>query len=139
MIAPGDSAAGRFCWIDLAATDARRAQDFYARLFGWRAHEQAANGGSFSRLELEGADVASLYQLGNAQLQQGVPSHWTPYVRVRSADAAARRAAELGGGVLVQPFDVDGIARIALVVDGVGASFGLWQPLAQGGAAGGRA
>jgi len=126
-----DIAIGRFCWLDLAATDAASAGAFYAGLFGWRARDHAVNGGCFTRLSLAGHDVGSLYQLGRRARDDGVPSHWTPYVGVGDADAVARRAAALGGAVLVRPFDVEGIARIALVADAVGAPVGLWQPLGE--------
>ena len=43
-------------------------------------------------------------------------------------DALTPRVASLGGRVLVAPFDVQGIARIALIEDAVGAVVGLWQP-----------
>ena len=119
--------AGRFCWVDLAATDAARAIGFYAGLFGWTATPQAANGGSFVRLELEGRRFGSLYQLGRSALDAGVASHWTPYVRVDDVEAACEQAIALGGSVAVAPFAVDQVARIALIVDPVGASFGIWQ------------
>jgi uncharacterized protein len=124
--APG---TGRFCWVDLAATDAGRARDFYRRLFGWTAHPQAANGGHFTRLRLAGSDIGSLYPLGRSLVEQGADSHWTPYVRVGSASEAAARAVSLGGTLLVPPFEVEGVARIALILDAVGAHIGLWENL----------
>ena len=128
------AAPGAFCWLDLAARDAGLARRFYARAFGWRFEEQQANGGVFTRCRLggrHGIDVGSLYQLQRADVARGVPSHWTPYLRVASADASARRVAELGGRVVVAPFDVQGVARIALVEDAVGALVGLWQAQAE--------
>jgi len=125
----GRAPAGQFCWVDLAATDASRALDFYTELFGWRAAVQPANGGSFVRLSQAGRDVGSLYPLKRSALHAGVPSHWTPYVRVDDADAASLRASELGARVAVEPFVVDGMARIALLVDPVGAAFGIWEEL----------
>jgi predicted enzyme related to lactoylglutathione lyase len=61
----GKPDTGRFCWLDLAATDADTAKDFYRNLFGWSSHEQTANGGSFTRLRLSDHDVGSIYQLKN--------------------------------------------------------------------------
>ncbi len=119
-----------FCWVDLAATDAQAARRFYAAVFGWTFQQQQANGGVFTRCRAAGHDVGSMYQLGRAEREHGVPSHWTPYLRVEQADAAAQRAIEFGGRLLVAPFDVAGIARIALVQDAVGALVGLWQPRA---------
>jgi predicted enzyme related to lactoylglutathione lyase len=121
--------AGRFCWVDLAATDATRAIDFYGSLFGWDAAPQAANGGVLVRLTQRGRDVGSLYQLARPALDQGVRSHWTPYVRVEDATAASDRARALGGSVAVEPFAVEGMARIALLVDPDGAAFGIWEGL----------
>jgi predicted enzyme related to lactoylglutathione lyase len=42
---------------------------------------------------------------------------------------AASRAALLGGTVVVDPFVVSGVARIALILDSVGAVVGLWEPI----------
>jgi predicted enzyme related to lactoylglutathione lyase len=126
---------GRFCWLDLAATDAVSATRFYHRLFGWTAREQWANGGHFTRLQSSGQEVGSLYQLRRDLLGRGAQSHWTPYVRVLDVGETARRASEMGGAVIVRPFDVSGIARIAIIVDAVGAQVGLWESLWRGSAA----
>jgi predicted enzyme related to lactoylglutathione lyase len=127
--APANAAAGDFCWLDLAATDAAAARRFYRDLFGWTARERPANGGHFTRLQHAGRDIGSLYQLSSRLVESGAHSHWLPYVRVGNIEDAARRTAQHGGQVLVRPFDVDGIARIALVRDAVGAQLGLWQPI----------
>ena len=121
--------AGRFCWVDLAATDASRAQGFYTELFGWDALVQPANGGTFVRLAKDGRDLGSLYPLRRDALEAGVASHWTPYIRVEDAEVVSERARKLGATVAVEPFVVDGMARIALIVDPVGAAFGLWEDL----------
>ena len=88
-----------------------------------------SNGGYFTRLQMAGRDLGSLYQLRPEYLDEGVPSHWTPYVRVDDVDQAATRAVALNGEVIGQPFDGAGVARIALILDAVGARVGLWQPL----------
>jgi predicted enzyme related to lactoylglutathione lyase len=38
----------------------------------------------------------------------------------------------LGGEAVVLPFVVSGVARIALILDSVGALVGLWQPIESG-------
>ncbi|MFO0992509.1 MAG: VOC family protein [Hyphomicrobiales bacterium] len=124
-----DINAGRFCWVDLAATDAERAKAFYGQLFGWAFREQPANGGRFTYVQLSGQNVGSLYQLRRNQLNLGVASHWTPYIHVDDVADAAGRAACFDGKVIVRPFEVSGVARIALIQDSVGAHFGLWEPI----------
>ena len=117
----------RVCWADLAATDAARAADFYAALFGWQWREERVGDGVFTRLSQAGVPIGSLYQLSDGQRRAGVPSHWTPYVQVPCVDDVADRAATLGGVVLVRPFDVPGYARIGVILDPVGAQLGLWE------------
>jgi predicted enzyme related to lactoylglutathione lyase len=120
---------GAFCWVDLAATDAGLAQRFYASVFGWTFRDQHVLGGHFTRCQVDGRDVGSLYPLTPAQRAHGVPSHWTPYIAVDGVDAALRRVVACGGRQLVAPFDVPGTARISLVEDAVGAIIGLWRPI----------
>jgi predicted enzyme related to lactoylglutathione lyase len=128
----GKAKAGQFCWTDLAATDTARATAFYGQLFGWTSHEQSANGGNITRLRLAGDDVGSLYQMNHDLIEQGARSHWTPYIRVDDVDDTARRVNLLGGRVIVRPFVVSDIARIALIQDSIGASIGLWGPIDAG-------
>lgn len=118
---------GRFCWLDLAATDAAQARQFYARAFDWHAGDQAANGGHFTRLRVGDEDTGSLYQLSPAQLQGRVPSHWTPYIAVADMAGTVRRVVEAGGRVVVPPVAIEGVTVVALIEDAVGALVGLWQ------------
>jgi predicted enzyme related to lactoylglutathione lyase len=122
-------AVGRFCWVDLAASDAATAKCFYSQLLGWTSHDCDALGGVFTCLRNGGADIGSLYQLKQSHLVRGVPSHWTPYVRIADMDATIARAEALVGEVIVPPFTVPGMARVALILDAVGALVGLWQPV----------
>ncbi len=129
---PDEARPGAFCWLDLAAIDADVARRFYAQAFGWTFVEARANGGRFTRCFAGDTEVATLYQLPRAQVESGAPSHWTPYVKVESADAAARLAARAGGRLLVAPFDLADTARIALLQDAAGALVGVWECLPRG-------
>lgn len=117
----------RCCWIDLAAIDTSAATWFYHRLFGWKSRSIRANGGEITEFTANGESVASMYRLSSAQITRGVPQHWTPYVGVADIDVVAARAARLGGAVIVQPFDVDGVARVSLIADSGNALLGLWE------------
>ena len=54
--------------------------------------------------------------------QPDVPSHWGLTFAVDDADAIAARAAELGGRVIVPPFDAPWV-RMTVVSDPQGATF----------------
>jgi predicted enzyme related to lactoylglutathione lyase len=52
------------------------------------------------------------------------------YFAVADADAAAAKAAELGGAVMVEPFDIP-VGRIAVISDPQGAVFSIIQQAPQ--------
>jgi predicted enzyme related to lactoylglutathione lyase len=118
---------GSFCWAELATTDAAAAKKFYTGLFGWTYEDSPAGPDMvYTMLKKGDKNVGALYNTG-AQ-QQGVPPHWNTYVTVASADESAKKAKELGGKVLGEPFDVMDVGRMAIIQDPQGANFCLWQP-----------
>src|SRR5438093_9155317 len=120
---------GPFSWPELATTDQQSAVAFYRALFGWEVNEQPMGpGGTYSMFQLRGKPVAAGYTMRPEERQNGAPPHWNAYVTVANADAAAKRAADLGGKVLAQPFDVMDVGRMAIVQDPTGAVFCVWQP-----------
>jgi uncharacterized protein len=120
---------GTFSWAELATTDPDAAKAFYRGLFGWQAEDlPVPEGGSYSMQRLDGKDVAAIAPQPPAQRDAGAPPAWQSYVTVESADAAAQRAAELGGTVHAPPFDVMDAGRMAVIQDPQGAFFMVWEP-----------
>lgn len=117
---------GTFSWVHLAAPDPEAAKAFYGGLFGWGMEDlPAGEAGTYTLCRLGGRAVAGIS--GRGAGDQGPPG-WTSYITVRSADEAARRAAELGGTVAAEPADVMDAGRTARVADPTGASVALWEP-----------
>jgi len=126
---------GTFSWVDLATTDAAAARSFYTRLFGWETDDTDAGDGSVYTMCRIGPDaVSAFYEMSEELRATGAPASWTSYVTVERADAAAARAAELGGSVVSEAFDVLDAGRMAVIADPQGAVFAVWQPRAQIGA-----
>jgi predicted enzyme related to lactoylglutathione lyase len=50
------------------------------------------------------------------------------YVTVDDVDAAAAKVKSLGGTVLQEPFDLEGVGRICMIADPGGARLGLITP-----------
>ncbi len=118
---------GSFCWAELATTDDGSAKKFYTTLFGWGFDDMPAGPGMiYTTLKKGDKSVGALYKLGPDQ--KGVPPHWNTYVSVASADGTARKAKELGGKVLMEPFDVMDLGRMAIVEDPQGARICVWEP-----------
>src|SRR6187455_540266 len=115
---------GTFCWVELASTDAEAAKKFYPALFGWTMREVPITGGVYTMCQLDGHEVAAIYQISDAEKGQGMPSHWFNYIAVTSADETAAHVVALGGTVLVAPFDVMEHGRMAVLQDPTGGVFG---------------
>jgi predicted enzyme related to lactoylglutathione lyase len=119
---------GTFSWAELATSDAEAAKSFYTPLFGWSYEDNPIGDGQvYSMARREGKNVAALFTSEQ-------PPHWNCYVTVDSVDATAPRAEQLGGSVLMEPFDVMDVGRMAVIADPAGAALCLWEPRASIGA-----
>jgi uncharacterized protein len=115
---------GTFSWTDLATTDTDSAKRFYTGLFGWDTDDQPIPGdGVYTMLLRDGKQVAALFEG-----QEGMPTAWSSYVTVESADAAAAKASDLGGVPMGEPFDVMDAGRMAVIQDPTGAVVSVWEP-----------
>ena len=55
------------------------------------------------------------------------PPNWLSYVAVKSADEAAAKASSLGGHLMMEPFNVMDLGRMAMIIDPQGAPFAIWE------------
>jgi predicted enzyme related to lactoylglutathione lyase len=77
--------------------------------------------GEYTLFEVGGQMVGGT----TAPQMEGVPNHWHVYFEAADADAAAAKVTELGGSVLVEPFDIPAVGRIAVVRDPQGSTFSI--------------
>ncbi|HUR94786.1 MAG TPA: VOC family protein [Gemmatimonadales bacterium] len=125
-------APGMFCWADLGTPDAISATRFYTSLFGWTADNRPMGpDGFYTMLNADGRSVAALYQQDPAQQS---PPHWLSYISVASVNETAELAKSLGAAVLMEPFDVLDVGRMAMVQDPAGAVVALWEARRHAGA-----
>ena len=127
----------------LNTRDPEGAKSFYGSLFGWQplglgggaemwrlpgygSFLEQSDPGLGERMASTGAPegfadvVATLNPI--AADQPDVPAHWSVTFAVDDADATAARAAELGGQVVVPPFDAPWV-RMSVITDPQGATF----------------
>lgn len=117
-------APGNFCWVELSTTDSAAAKTFYGGLFGWGTldHDMGEQG-VYTMFQKGGKAVGAMYQDASGHM----PPHWSSYISVASADDAAAKARSLGGNVMMEPFDVMEVGRMAVIQDPTGAAFCVWQ------------
>jgi predicted enzyme related to lactoylglutathione lyase len=120
-------APGTFCWADLGTTDLEAARAFYTRVFGWEAVDRPVGDETYTRLRVDGRDVAAMYEMGEDERAQLTP-HWSSYVSVENVEKVAVEARAHDGEVLAEPFDVFDDGRMTVVRDPTGAAVHAWQP-----------
>jgi uncharacterized protein len=134
--------AGSLNFNSLNTRDAGAAKKFYGSVFGWQTltidgaelwtlpgygdHLEERDPGLRKRIAEFGTaagfeDVVANINPIRAD-HQDVPAHWSVTFATDDADAIAARAAELGGRVLVPPFDAPWV-RMTVIADPQGARF----------------
>jgi predicted enzyme related to lactoylglutathione lyase len=135
--------AGSLNFNGLNTRDVAGAKAFYGSVFGWTTlvleggaemwtlpgygdHLEERNPGLRKQVAESGGPVgfedvvASILPLADDQTD--VPAHWNVTFAVDDADATAAKARQLGGSVIVPPFDAPWV-RMAVLADPAGASF----------------
>jgi predicted enzyme related to lactoylglutathione lyase len=135
--------AGSLNFNGLATRDVEGAKAFYGAVFGWRTltlaggaemwtlprygdHLEQGDPELRKRMAELGAPAGFEDVVANVNPipgdQPDVPPQWNVTFAVDDADATAARAAELGGRVIVPPFDAPWV-RMATIADTAGATF----------------
>lgn len=127
MNAAVNQPVGHWCWPELVTTDLDSAKRFYGALLGWQAFDVPTAMGTYVTFSLAGGHCGAAYRMAPEQEARGLGVQWRNYVKVASADAAAERAKALGGSVVAGPFDVEGVGRMASLLDPLGVGFAVWQ------------
>jgi uncharacterized protein len=114
------------CWIDTTQPDPDAAAAFYSGLFGWEFEDvmPADADGRYLIARMRGGDVAAV---SSQPVGAGPEAAWNTYIWVDDADSSAAKVAGAGGSVLMEPFDVMGSGRMAVLADPDGAAFSVWQ------------
>ncbi|MBE9103255.1 VOC family protein [Vacuolonema iberomarrocanum] len=109
-----------FCWNELQTKNLETATQFYTKLFGWTTKKSKnAVGGDYIEFLQSDRSGAGMLEI---QADWGdVPPNWTVYFMVKDCDATLEKAQALGGRVDMQPMDIEGVGRFALIQDPQGA------------------
>ena len=105
---------GAYCWADLVTPDPKGAVEFFTEVVGMGhgTHEMPGLG-SVDFLKVGDDDVAAIV----LPPAEGIPPHWQTNFAVADCDAASDQIKELGGEIIVEPFDM-ALPQFRLHADG---------------------
>lgn len=122
--------SGHFHWNELMTRDVAASKAFYGATLGWTFETMPmADGSSYVVAMAGGRPAAGIFDV-NAMPAEHAPEAWFAYVSVADLDGALARARANGGRVEREPFDVEGVGRIAIVTDPRGVTMGWMTPTA---------
>lgn len=113
-----------WCWNELRTRDLPRAAAFYGRLFGWAFSDYPSSLGESYVITHRDEACSGMLQMDHRW--GDMRSQWMVYFAVQDVDITADRVRQLGGYVVVHPFDI-AEGRGAVVADAQGAVFDLVQ------------
>jgi predicted enzyme related to lactoylglutathione lyase len=114
---------GTPCWVDLAVDDVDKAVTFYSILFGWEPRYGGPEEGGYVTCTLNDHVVAGIGPRTGTTL----PPMWTTYLAADYVDKVAERIADAGGELLLESVEVGDHGWMAIGVDPMGATFGVWE------------
>lgn len=121
-----DRMHGHFVWYDLMTTDPRSAKAFYRHSVGWST--KGRTDGDYTMWTAGNEPIGGVVRLDD-EAAKNIPPHWLAYTTVPSTDAAATKAASLGGQILHGPVDTPDVGRFAVLADPQGAVFAIFTPV----------
>ena len=112
-------------WFEVLTADLEADTAFYREVFGWRIHRMMVDGESFPYIT-NGQGAQAVCGIGDKAAfgEQDAPARWRVYFAVPDVDAATTRIAQLGGRVIIPPFDSPW-GRLLSAEDPLGAGFML--------------
>jgi len=118
---PGD---GLIVWYDLMSTDPASTDTFYGGVFGWQVDAESTTPTGYRAWSQQGQPFGGVLPWDVA-LGSGT---WMPYVQISDLDQLVDLTEDLGGAVHVEPTEIPGIGRYAVVSDPTGAPVSLFEP-----------
>jgi predicted enzyme related to lactoylglutathione lyase len=120
---------GHFHWNELQTRDLAAAKKLYADALGWTFENVPMPDGTiYTICNSGGAMVGGMFDTTGMEHMDGMPNHWMAYVAVDDIDAVLEKAKTAGAVIMGEPFDVQGVGRIAMVQQPDGAMIGWMTP-----------
>jgi uncharacterized protein len=123
--------ADDFFWYELMTPDQAGSQAFYTKVVGWTVASPGMSDGHGNPYLVVSAGergIGGLFQLTDEMQAHGARPGWVGYIHVADVDARVAAIVEAGGKQLMEPADIPGVGRFAMVADPGGAPFYVMTP-----------
>lgn len=125
---------GSWIWYELMTPDPEGSKTFYEAVVGWTMSTGHAADNDYGFItRADGGMTGGVLRLKSEMIEHGARPCWAGYIGVDDVDAMAEAVKAAGGSVLMEPQDVEGAGRFAMVTDCCGAPFYIMTPNPAGG------
>lgn len=105
-------------WYELLTNDAAASTRFYEEVVGWKVHPaQPGAAMDYRMIDTGQGFVGGLMPLNDQMRTNGARPTWLFYIGVDDVDATVKKAETAGASVLMKPFDLPDVGRIAMIAD----------------------
>ncbi len=111
---------GKFVWFEHVSKGARKAQEFYGAVLGWKTAPFPMGSATYDMI-CAGDTLDTMIGGYATPTSDRQPSHWIAYVSVEDVDATAKAATASGGKVVEPPSEVPTVGRRVRIADPQGA------------------
>ncbi len=119
---------GNFIWYELMSPDPDASKTFYDAVVGWNIDASPAGEIDYRMIAIPGGgNAGGVLRLDAAMQEHGARPMWLGYVGVDDVDAMVAAINAAGGDVLMPPWTIEGVGRIAMVRDAQGNPFYLMR------------
>jgi len=119
---------GDYIWYELMTGDADAAQRFYGQLLGWTFQDSGQQHNDYRVFSARDESIGGVMQLTDEMKTNGAQPCWVGYIHVDDVDASLKSIKNAGGGVLMEPWDIPDVGRVAFVTDPQGVMFYIMTP-----------
>ncbi|WP_425229290.1 VOC family protein [Sphingomonas sp.] len=110
-------------WYELLTPDVDGAKRFYDAAVSWTIEARPAGPMDYRMITAPDGNVGGVMALTEEMQGGGAKPGWLFYVGVDDVDATAAKVGAAGGAVLMPPWDIPNVGRVALFADPQGAPF----------------
>ncbi len=114
---------GALCWTELNTRNLDAAKTFYTNVFGWDWDDNA----EYGQFMVGGRVVGGAMPMTPDRFPAEVPEHWLVYFAVDDLNATIDKVKQLGGSVMMDPFEAGGVGMMTVATDPQGANFAVIQ------------